>query len=128
MSEKRTMTVRIHDRYRLKRACDALRLECRVAADGRRLTAQLYGGQTATGVAAFRPRGWKYECVLTDEAKGLVEGDDFEGRWGDAAALKEVEQHYAALAVIDAAQQEGLRLEGEPVREADGTLVYELVD
>lgn len=88
MSHIVTVKTQLKDPVAIAAACSRLNLAQPVHG-----TAQLFAGQTATGLLVQLP-GWQYPIAI-NTSTGEIHHDNYQGHWGDEAQLLKFMQIYA---------------------------------
>jgi len=116
MSHIVQIQTKVYDQSAVAAACRRLALSKPV-----RGTAALFSG-AVTGLLVELP-GWRYPAVI-DTATGMIQFDNFSGRWGDQCHLETFVQMYA----VEKAKIEG-RKRGHTVSERtfqDGSILVQV--
>ena len=118
MSHLVSIKTRIHDPAAIAAACQRLGLPQPVQG-----TAQLYSGE-ASGLLLQLP-GWQYPAVI-DLGSGVVQYDNYEGRWGEPAELGRLLQMYAVEKAKLEARKQGYAVSEQAL--SDGCIRVQIVE
>ena len=116
MSHLVVIETRVHDAAALTAACRRLGLAEPVHGDVR-----FFSGD-ATGLSVKLP-GWQYPAVI-DLGSGVVQYDNYEGRWGEPAELGRLLQMYAVEKTTQEARRKGYTLHEQHL--PDGSIQLQL--
>ena len=118
--ELKTTEVKICDKNTLVAACRRLKLKDPVWSNVRMYNASREGW-------SIELPGWKYPVIANLE-KGVIEGDNYNGRWGRVEELTKLETAYTAeLALQRARESHRFSMIQETVQE-DGTIMIECTE
>jgi hypothetical protein len=116
MSHIVTIQTKVHDPAAVAEACRRLQL-----AEPVQGTADLFSGE-ATGLIVKLP-GWEFPTVI-DTASGVIQLDNFEGRWGKNEELHRFLQAYAVEKTRLEAKKKGYAVNEEQLQ--DGSIRLQL--
>jgi hypothetical protein len=118
MSHLVTIEARVHDPVAIAAACRRLGLAQPVQG-----TAKLYSGE-ATGLLLQLP-GWAFPAAI-DPLTGLVQYDNYQGRWGEQAHLDRFLQAYAVERAKLEARKKGYAVSEQVL--SDGSIRVQIAE
>lgn len=118
MSHIVTVATKVRDSVAVTAACQRLGLP--LPTHG---TAELFSGK-ATGLLVQFP-GWQYPAVI-DTDSGTISYDNFNGMWGEQAAMDKFLQAYAVEGTKLAARKKGLQVSEQTLQ--DGSIKLHIAE
>jgi hypothetical protein len=118
MSHVVTIKTQLRDVTSIAAACRRLGLPEPVQG-----TTRLYSGEV-TGLL-IHLRDWQYP-IAVDPASGEVQGDNFDGAWGNPAEIDRLAQAYAIEKIHLESRKKGLRVTETPLE--DGSVKLQILE